>query len=261
MRTKNVIAAIGCIVFLSVSIGLSQDRIEAQRIIDAKRLIQLGTDQASETYLQQAQIILSQCAAEKEHSALIEYYLGFINYNLGVVIYRMDKEKASAYLDGAVDYLEKAVDKDGNCAEAHALLASCYGMKISFSPFKGMWLGPKSAAEKNRAHKLSSTNPRVALLGAIGTYNTPSLFGGGKDKGFEELKTAAALFDRWEASDSLQPDWGNEQVYAWIGLAYLERNETILARKAFEKSLEVNPNYGWVKYVLMRRVDTGASSQ
>ncbi|MGA9364178.1 MAG: hypothetical protein WBW16_07400 [Bacteroidota bacterium] len=45
---------------------------------------------------------------------------------------------------------------------------------------------------------------------------------------------------------------GNEQVYAWIGLAHLDRNATILARKAFEKALEINPDYGWVKHLLMK---------
>ncbi len=247
-------------VFLAASIAAGQDRTEAQYIIEAKKLIQQGTDEASELYFQQAQKILSQCAQEQGSSALIDYYHGYIDYNLGVVVYRMDKEKASAYLDDAVDHLEEAVEKDGDFAEARALLASCYGMKISYSPFKGMWLGPKAAVEKNKARSLSSTNPRVAMLGAIGTYNMPSMFGGGKDKGLEELKNAAVLFDTWTAPDPLQPDWGNEQVYAWIGLAHLERNETLLARKAFEKALKINPNYGWVKYVLMRKVDSGVTS-
>jgi len=87
------------------------------------------------------------------------------------------------------------------------------------------------------------------------------LFGGGKEKGFEALKKAAELFDRWRTSDSLQPDWGREQVYAWIGLVHLDRNETILAWKAFEKALEINPDYGWVKYVLMKKVTSDADSQ
>ena len=122
----------------------------------------------------------------------------------------------------------------------------------------GIWRGPKSGSEMTKAKSLSPENPRVALLGAIGIYNTPAMFGGGKEKGFEALKEAAELFSRWKVVDSLQPDWGSEQVYAWIGLAYLDRNETILARKTFEKALEINPEYGWVKYVLMKKVGSDA---
>jgi Tfp pilus assembly protein PilF len=69
------------------------------------------------------------------------------------------------------------------------------------------------------------------------------------------------LFDQWKTVDSLQPDWGKEQVYTWIGIAYLDRKETILARKAFEKALETNPDYGWVKYVLMKKVASEAETQ
>jgi tetratricopeptide (TPR) repeat protein len=260
MRKINVFVAIWVLIVLSAPNGYSQDRTADRQIIEAKKLIQQGTDQASENFLRQAENLLLHCDVKNEHAPLIEYYRGYIDYNRSVVIYRMDKEKASAYLDSAADYLEKAVERDGAFAEAHALLASCFGMKISFSPFKAVWLGPKSSSEKNKALSLSPQNPRVALLGAIGTYNTPSLFGGGKDKGLEELHAAAALFDKWKPSDPLQPDWGHEQVYAWIGMAHLDRNETALARKAFEKALEINPNYGWVKYVLMPKLETGTSS-
>jgi tetratricopeptide (TPR) repeat protein len=106
----------------------------------------------------------------------------------------------------------------------------------------------------SKAKELAPENPRVALIDAISTYNTPSLFGGGKDKGLEKMKKAAELFERWKESDSLQPSWGKEEVHAWIGIAYLERKETILARKSFEKALEINPNYGWVKYGLLPKI-------
>lgn len=242
-------------------IGFGQPGSVQQSLLTAKMYIQQGGNQASKENFEQAKNILVQFVSQGDYQALAEYYLGYIDYNLGVVVYRMDKEKAVAYLDSAVEYLERAIQKDKNFAEAHALLASCYGIQISFSPLSGIWRGPKSGSEMSTAKELAPENPRVALLGAIGTYNTPALFGGGKEKGFEELKNAAELFNRWKTSDSLQPDWGKEQVYAWIGLVYLERKEIILARKAFEKALEINPDYGWVKYVLMKQATSDADSE
>ena len=53
-----------------------------------------------------------------------------------------------------------------------------------------------------------------------------------------------------------QPFVGHSQT-----LAHMDRNETILARKAFEKALEINSDYGWVKYVLMPKVTSEAESQ
>ena len=46
-----------------------------------------------------------------------------------------------------------------------------------------------------------------------------------------------------------------------MGIAHLDRKETILARKAFEKALEINPDYGWVKYVLMKKVTSESESK
>jgi len=260
MQTIRLNILINCMLFIVVY-SFSQPQNAAQGISEAKRFIQQGSNTASKDKFEQAQNILAQFASQGDHQALTAYYLGYIDYQMAVVVYRMDKEKAPIYLDSAVEHFEKAIDKNDSLAEAHALLSSCYGMQISFSPLSGIWRGPKSGSEMSKAKTLSPENPRVALLGAIGIYNTPALFGGGKEKGFEALKKAAELFDRWKTTDSLQPDWGREQVYAWIGLAHMDRNETILARKAFEKALEINPDYGWVKYVLMPKVRSEAEKQ
>ncbi len=254
-RIRKIVIT-GCIILLSIQIGLCQDRMKGQKILEAKRLIQQGCNHASASEFEKANNILTTYVSHGDNQALAEYFLGYIDYNMGVVIYQKDKDKSSEYLDSAVEHLKKAIEKDDNLAEAHALLSSCYGIQISFSPLTGIWRGPKANSQMSRAKEISPDNPRVALLDAVGTYNTPALFGGGKEKGFKKLEEAAALFDRWKTNDPLQPDWGREQVYAWIGLAYLDRNETILAKKAFEKALEINPDYGWVKYVLMKKVTT-----
>ena len=256
---------LSCIIFVIISLavanGFSQPLSTAQGISEAKRLIQQGSNTASRDKFEQAQNILTPFVSQGDYQALAAYYLGYIDYQMAVAVNRMDEEKAPANLDSAVVYLKRALEINDNNAEAHALLASCYGMQISFSPMSGIWLGPKSGSEMSKAKELAKENPRVALLGAIGTYNTPALFGGGKEKGYEALKRAAELFDRWKTTDSLQPDWGREQVYAWIGIAHLDRKETILARKAFEKALEINPDYGWVKFVLMPKVASEIGSQ
>jgi tetratricopeptide (TPR) repeat protein len=261
MHNTRLNFIIMCMIFLGAANGFSQSRTAVAEIMEAKSFIQQGSNTASKEKFEQARSILSQFISQGDHQELAEYYLGYIDYQMAVAVYRMDKEKAPASLDSAVMHLEKAIQINDNNAEAHALLASCYGMQIAFSPMSGIWLGPKSGSEMGKASELSKENPRVALLGAIGTYNTPPMFGGGKEKGFETMKRAAELFDRWKTADSLQPDWGKEQVYAWIGLVYLDRKETILSRKAFEKALEINPDYGWVKYVLMPKVTSEVGSQ
>jgi tetratricopeptide (TPR) repeat protein len=252
---------LAALILLASGTACGQTPAAKQWLIQAKDCLRQGDNTARGEAFERAKALINKCIDVGEYQAIAEYYLGYADYRLGVVVNRMDKEKAIAYLDSAVDHLTKAVEAKNDFAEAHALLSSCYGIKISFAPFKGIVLGPKAGREMRKAKDLSPENPRVALLDAIGTYNTPALFGGGKEKGLDELKKAAALFDRWNQADSLLPEWGAAEVYAWLGQADAERNETILARKAFESALRISPDYSWVKYVLLPKVTSQSGPQ
>ena len=46
----------------------------------------------------------------------------------------------------------------------------------------------------------------------------------------------------------------SSETYAWLGLAYLDRDERDLARVAFERALEIDPHNGWVEHVLMPKL-------
>ena len=247
-------ATTACLLLFTAQAAWGQTPEARQWLAAAKQQLRQGDNTGRADCFNEAKMLLAKCATDSKCQALVEYYLGYADYRLGVVVHRMDKEKSVVYLDSAVEHLERAIAKQDNFADAHALLSSCFGLKIAFAPLKGIVLGPKSGIEMDKAKELSPDNPRVALLEAIRTYNTPALFGGGKEKGLEEMKRAAELFDRWGEPDSLRPDWGKAEVYAWIGMAHIDRNETILARKAFENALRINPDYGWVKFGLLPKV-------
>lgn len=249
------------LILLVMGTANSQTPTTRQWIIEARQRLRTADNTARAEDFGDAKALLNKCTSGDEYEALVQYYLGYADYRLGVVVYRMDKEKAIVYLDSAVEHLERAIERKTDFAEAHALLSSCCGIKISFAPFKAIVLGPRSGRAMQKAKDLSPGNPRVALLDAIGTYNTPALFGGGKEKGLEALKKAAELFERWTKADSLQPDWGAAEVHAWIGIAYVDRHETILARKAFENALRIDPDYGWVKHELLPRVTSQSGAQ
>jgi len=234
--------------------GGAQEPDSRKILLEARQTIASAADNADRGLFLEAKFMLQPLKNSGQFSTLAYYYLGYIDYLMGVVIERMNEDRAEACIDSSIEYLDTAIAKNKSFAEAYALQASCYGIKISFSPLKGIILGPRSGKLIAKALELAPGNPRVGLIDAISTYNTPSLFGGGKDKGLEKMKKSVELFERWKEPDSLQPDWGKEEVHAWIGIAYMERSETILARREFEKALEINPNYGWVKYGLLPKV-------
>lgn len=248
-----------CVLMAGLLIGVwgassSQDMDPRQAILAAKEHLRQGDNTSRAEYFEQAKALLAGCCADSAGEALAEYYRGYADYRLGVVVYRMDKEKSIAYLDSAAEHLERATQLSSKFAEAYALLGSCYGIKIAHSPIKGIVLGPMAQRAMDKAKAIAPENPRVALLDAIRIYSTPSMFGGGKDEGLQAMRRAAQLFDRWTAPEPLVPDWGKAEVYAWIGIAYIDRKESVLARHALEQALKINPEYGWVKYGLSRKV-------
>ena len=85
------------------------------------------------------------------------------------------------------------------------------------------------------------------------------MFGGSKEKGLQGFQRAAELFAQEDPVNPIHPVWGHSRTYAWLGIAYQDRGELELARAAFEKALEINPGFGWVKYVLLPELEKANS--
>lgn len=74
-------------------------------------------------------------------------------------------------------------------------------------------------------------------LDTIGTYDKPAMFGIEEDKALARFKRAAELFDKEKSTDPSQPDWGHAEAHAWIGVAYLDKNDIGAARPALGRAL------------------------
>lgn len=225
--------------------------------------MQAATTKWDKNMTLQARALFEKAVDAPNVASLAEYYLGYADYRLSIFFGRAenDKDQAVEYLQDAVKHLEKAKKLDRDFADAYALLSSCYGQIIGYKPETAMQNGILSGQMMGIALNLAPENPRVVLLDAIGKYYTPSAFGGSKEKALAGFKTAKKLFATWKPKNNLQPDWGNEEVYAWLGIAYRDRDEPIMARKAFQQALAVNPEYSWVKDALLPSLAAGKKQQ
>ena len=88
------------------------------------------------------------------------------------------------------------------------------------------------------------------MLEGIQALHTPSMFGGGADIALESFLTAAALFEE-DAPESPLPAWGRAEVYAWLGQTYVALRMPEEARTAYERALEIEPAYAWVRDTLL----------
>jgi len=233
-------------------------------IAQGKRMLALGVERWDVDAMQNARLHFERLLESKHRQALLHYYLGYSYQQLNIFFRynpastKADKEMAEKFVDAGIQHLEKAVQLDKKFAEAYALLGSMYGEKIGANPLLGMTLGPKSGMYMDKARELSPENPRVVYLDAIGKNFTPPMFGGGKDKAVSGLYHATELFSKWQSPDPLAPDWGHAECYAWLGNLLAEQKKMAEARTAFEKSLALRPDYGWVKYEMLPKLDAAA---
>ncbi|HEX9974872.1 MAG TPA: hypothetical protein VGD14_22650, partial [bacterium] len=182
----------------------------------------------------------------------VRYYIGLADYRLVSFFFsKQDKDKSKPFIYDGIDQLKQCLELRENFAEAHCLLSSMYGNKIAVNPFTAMTLGPKAGNEMDKAMELEPKNPRNYLIEAWSAYFTPKMFGGSREKAKKYFEQAIAHFDSFHVTDPLLPDWGHDEAFAWLGVAQMQDEEFEAARTNFDRALEINPKYGWVKYALL----------
>lgn len=114
---------------------------------------------------------------------------------------------ADKYLDQA----EAIAGKDNS--EIHLLRKMAYSLRMMENPAERyMTDGMKAMEELKKAETLDPNNPRVALIKAEDTYFTPEQYGGSKEKGLEQFKTALEKFNAFKPKTALDPNWGRAEA-------------------------------------------------
>jgi len=180
--------------------------------------------------------------------ALVNHYLGYALYRLGMQALEDDNDLAIEALEESEVYLQRSM-RIHPIAESHALLAAVLGMRI-IDDATAMTLGMRSGAEMGKARKLDPANPRVRLLEGISAFHAPEMWGGGHDAALAHFLAAVELFAEDEPAPPL-PGWGLAETYAWLGRTHAALGNMEEARGADGRALELEPEYAWVRDVLL----------
>lgn len=180
--------------------------------------------------------------------ALINHYLGYALYRVAMRTLGDDAGLALEMLEESEAHLQRSIDNQP-IAESHALLAVVLGMRI-VDDETAMTLGMRSRVEMQKARRLDPANPRVRLLEGISAFHAPEVWGGGHESALVHFLAAADLFADDRPEPPL-PDWGLAETHAWLGQTYAALGNVEEARGAYERALEEEPGYAWVRDTLL----------
>jgi tetratricopeptide (TPR) repeat protein len=188
----------------------------------------------------------------KDDIDLFYYYKGFLFHHSGKVRYVNNPEEALNDFYRANEYFEKAIETKPK-AEYFSLLSSSYGKTASLSPLSAIYWGWKAKTEMDNALELDSTNSKVLLIVAIHLMHIPESFGGDKKKARELLEKA---FDNISSEEKMI-DWAKKaEIYAYLAQVEILDENINLAEEYMKKSLELSPDYDFVRIDLRRQIQS-----
>lgn len=155
------------------------------------------------------------------------------------------------YVDDAMDHLDELIDEDYRVADCKAIQSGIYGFKIAYSPWKGMFLGPKSNSTIESALEADPNSPIVQKLYGNSKLFTPETWGGDKQEAVKAYEKAILLYKNETGS---QNDWMFLDTYAWLGQAYQAIDQKDKAKETYLASLDMEKDFNWVNYVLLPKV-------
>lgn len=184
---------------------------------------------------------LNQSDKEWSLQKAIAYY-GILNNTM----VSSNEEKFDEFVDPAIEYLESLEEQGIHKAEAMALRSSIYGFIMAYSPWKGMYYGPKSSSAIESALKKNSDSPIVNMISGTSLFYTPETFGGDKEAAVEAFEKAIALYEK-----ANYQGWLYINTLASLGQAYQSIGQKDKAIETYEKALTVEPNFKWVSSQLL----------
>jgi tetratricopeptide (TPR) repeat protein len=211
--------------------------------------------------LEAADLTIDQALALDAKNPWAWYYKGWentISASLGTN--RTNPVEMGKAFEKAKTALDKSLELK-RTAEALALHAGVLGSLIATrGPDSAMVLGPQSGQEMGEALSLSPDSPQVLLGAGLSAIFTPPEFGGDVEQAAKLLKQSLAIFAKGKRPAPL-PNWGEVEAHVWLGQAEQKLGHPDQAKAEFDKALELAPNYGWVKYVLLPGVKVGAKTK
>ena len=198
-----------------------------------------------------ATLALAAEAADPETAAWAAYYAALADHRLSYLFWGSDEARALGHAEEGAAALAPIVEDRALPAalraEAAALRGTLLGSQVGLDPARAASLGAESQGAGATALRLAPDNPRVLLQSAAALLSTPPEWGGDRAEAVRQLERAVGLFG---PSEGPAPAWGEDEAWAWLGMAHLMAEDAEAARPAIRRAEALNPGSPFVQYKL-----------
>lgn len=179
-------------------------------------------------------------ALEKLATQQSSEYRGAIAYSYLAEICEQlhDRGCVKRAAESGIRLAERAVALKPDVAEHYRVLGTLYGQIVPVNVLTGLSYGKKAREAIAKALERDPKSALAYVSRGVGNYYVPSALGGGIDLAIRDFQKAIELNPK------------SDEAYLWLGLAMRKANRNAEARKAFSKSLELNPDRVWGKQQL-----------
>lgn len=185
---------------------------------------------------------------ENEKKKEKAYLLELVNYQYGYIAWCIGNDKdelAEDYLELAEKNLEWLEENQISPATVNAYKSAFYGFKIGISPIRAPFIGPKSVNHSKLAMEQDKTNPMGFIQYGNSQFYMPPVFGGSKKVALEHFLKALQLMEN--DKDKTINNWNFLSLLAIIGQSYEKTEQLDKAKAFYEKALEAEPQFLYVK--------------
>jgi tetratricopeptide (TPR) repeat protein len=180
----------------------------------------------------------STAAANTPNDAEAQYRLALAcSFQAEVAIEQRDKKAGQQAAERGIKAGEKAVSLKPDSAEYYRVLGTLYGQAI-VDISSGLNYGAKAKEAINKAVEKAPKSSAMYVARGVGNFYLPAMLGGGPKPAIDDFRKAIEL------------DPNNSEAYLWLGVSLRKDNRDGEARKAFAKSLQLNPRRVWTKQQL-----------
>lgn len=223
---RTCLLAFSCILAVAAASPDNSDLLKARDHQDRAALDKLAAD--------------ARAAADKQPNDAGAFYRVALaeSYSAEVATELRDKAGARNAAQAGMDAANKAVSLKPDSAEYERILGTLCGQMVSGNSLAGLRYAKCALDGVNKAIELDPKSSMAYLSHGVGNYYLPQAFGGGVDLAIKDFHKAIELNPK------------NADAWLWLGVALRRSNQPAEAQKAFQRSIEINPNRVWARQQL-----------